>query len=90
MSVNLQCRGREADQEVARRLVLAARNLLEAVDLVETLGDNLWDVVAKNEEAADSVVVVGPDVARAMKTLALHLDRCAMDHWDEANSAASA
>jgi hypothetical protein len=75
--------GRENAQRIALELLRAARSLGEAIVAVEAMGRHEWPEIEADANTADRIVIDGPDVARALRTLAVRLDRCAMERFDE-------
>lgn len=64
--------------DLAVRLWRAADDLGRTVGLVERMGNESHPAIASEADAADRIVIEGPEVARALRALAMRLDRAVM------------
>lgn len=68
----------ETHGKLALALWRHAELLGHAIRTVELMGDHDWPCIADEDEAADRVVIDGPGVAKALRALAMRLDRSVM------------
>lgn len=68
----------EGHQRAAMKLWEEADALGYVVHAVEMMGNNGWQAIADEEEAADLIVIEGPKLIRAFRSLAMRLDRAVM------------
>jgi hypothetical protein len=69
--------GREEKQAMAQRLIAAADVLGRAIAEIEGLERLDLPTVEAEADAADRIVIDGPDIGRALRTIAMRLDRSA-------------
>jgi hypothetical protein len=77
--------GREREQETAMTLWKGADELGRLIATVQKMGDEMWPVISNSKsqgDAADTVVIDGVKVMRALRTLALALDRTILARAD--------
>jgi len=68
----------EGHQRAAMKLWEEADALGYVVHAVEMMGNNQWQAIADEEAAADTIVIEGPKVIRALRALAMRLNRAVM------------
>ncbi len=67
----------QADKN-AFQLMTAANVLGHAINLVDSMGREGLQAIEQEGENADRIVIEGTEVMRAMRSLALRLDRCVL------------
>ncbi len=66
--------------EIALKLWKGANAFGEIISQIDIMGNENWKVIQDNSDAADSLVIQGPELIRALRTIAMHLDRTVMIH----------
>ena len=74
----LETMGREDRMAAAQRLMECADAIGRAVVEIEGYWRAAPDVIDGDPQAADKVVVDGPEIIRALNTLAMRFDRAAL------------
>jgi hypothetical protein len=67
-----------AHESMAAKLWAAADVLGTSIGDVEMMGNHLWEAIEREGDAADKIVIEGRDVAKALRVLAMRLDRAVM------------
>ena len=65
----------ETHSLVALELWRGADAFGHVVAAVEAMGNEGWQAIADEESAADKIVIDGPEIIRALRALAMRLDR---------------
>lgn len=68
----------EAHERIARKLWDGADAFGLIVAEIERMGDEGYEAIAAEGDGADKVVIDGPEIIRALRAIAMRLDRAVM------------
>jgi len=68
----------EYAEEAAQDLLKAANNLGAIVARVDYMGRHNWQAIKDEKDAYETIVLSGGDVVKALRVMAMRLDRAAL------------